>query len=1001
MENSGRLYIKYFIVFTLSLGVSSEALAAPAVEPDDGDMATLMTPMTQAALMKKKNFIPAAPSMGLVPFAFTGPDSREITFPVGMPGWLDVTQNGAAVLGGACPNALPNKSDQASVTQTTKAIQCRLDAMGVSGNPANLYFPTGTYYINSTLSLNALSKQKEFRIQPDGSYIYGGFFGGYFHLLGRHPSTTKIVWAGSCAALTGMSNPKTVKYSSVFSFDGIGVNIERLTVDGRNCAGTGLEFTSNVSVISPVSVREMIIQNMKQIGLVGDRFALTAAEADPCLIKTSQGIACKSNYNNPGMVSEVSIMNSQFLNNGYAGVFVGAWNALDYWIYNDVFDGNGIAVAITMGGVGEVPPLPWPDGTGGAGGFNATNCLVKNSKGADFLTGNGGRFTVRSSYSVGGKGPFVKGGNAAGHWYLHDNTVIAGPGVIPIILPRNNTGFLLQNRIFTQNDLPAVATSSMPLYSAYPAAPLLSSIYNHQNAIVTSIGNSYSSSHPYANTTVLNGLYTFSSSLQGTAIKSGVLYQCSNGSTSLIDQRTACPATIAETSLFNLLQLDDKTSVSRANIPALPPAPTLRAEVQRNVVALSLSPSDGAGNAKKIQAALNQLAHLQASCGSSLSCQSLWGIVYLPPGHFPVNATIQVPANAHLQIIGTGSTSHLYWGLSNADTNNSVIHLNSPAHVILKDFAIYGSAAINVIGVGDGITADVVDAPGSRVLAEASRTSRAPFRSENLGDVAFEMRQFAIDVNAVITGNGNAVQSGYFGMFGGNPTALTIGGGLNLKLQDTWYEGGKSDYLSCTDWANASIETSHVSPRDGGHPIEDSGATTTSFEWGHCVGNLAVLTSDIYRNQLQDGAPKASINLPANSPATSHVLFLNNSGNLSNYGVGEAVVPLTATGNAALMDQGFFTANPKTPTPYLIAQNRFLQIFQSTNAVTRRMDVAVAKTQGQMNPNLIRQALNLTMNPNVHLSRVVPAITDPTKTDIQIYNVAVWFSRNGFTFQRP
>jgi hypothetical protein len=79
-------------------------------------------------------------------------DEREVTFPTSMTdwGWMDVTQGGAAI---GCPDALPDAQDEASITQTTTAIQCRLNGLGIGSNPGALFFPAGTYFIDQALSL--------------------------------------------------------------------------------------------------------------------------------------------------------------------------------------------------------------------------------------------------------------------------------------------------------------------------------------------------------------------------------------------------------------------------------------------------------------------------------------------------------------------------------------------------------------------------------------------------------------------------------------------------------------------------------------------------------------------------------------------------------------------------------------------------------------------------------------------------------------------------------
>ncbi len=920
-------------------------------------------------------------------------DSREITYPPGMPGWLDVTRSGSSVVGGACPDALPNRSDAASAAQTTAAIQCRLDAMGFSGNPTNLYFPPGTYYIASTLDLTNFTA-RNFTHHGDGSVTYPGDGRQTFHLLGRNPDTTSLVWAGSCDALPGLKN-NSVKYPTLLHIDGSPFQIERMTFDGKGCAGVGLEMTSYSGIISPVTIREMVFENFSQVGVNGNHPPLSDADSNPCASMIAAGVPCTSTsgYRDFGMVSEVSILQSQFLNNGYAGVYIGAWNALDYWIQGDLFDGNGIAVSVSTASYGQVPALPWNDGTGGAGAFDVSACVVKNSRGADFAAINSGRFAIRGTYSVGGLGPFVAASGNSQEWFLQDNTVVSGPGVIPLIFPKNENVSLIQNHFFTQGNLPAVVMiSDQP--DSQGTSPLVSSLFDHVNADLTSIGNSYSSPYPFARTTDTTGPYTDSPSLVASAIDAGAIYQCSNGATTLADGRTACGPANEAPGTFNLVSLDDRSNVSPSTIPPVPPAPAIRAETDRHVIAVQLSTTDAAANVQALQAALNQLASQEAPCAAGDGrCAEAWGIVYLPEGHFPFDAVVQVPGSVHLQIVGTGLNSELAWHDSSTTTNVPILHLNSPAHVILRDFAITPVGAI---------TADVVDQPGSRIIQEASQMwSRATVEVNGIGNAAFEARGVMFMAPGQrFVGNGSSSATGYYAIFGGFTSFMTVGAGMNLMVQDSWYEGGQSQFIECTDRATATVQTTHVSLRDPGHPIEDMGNPKTSFEWSNCAGPLTILASEVLRVHLEDGAPSYSVRLPASASPEATVAVIDATGNVNNYGSGREVIPASATNNPARLDQGYAAIDPATPATFGMAQNKFSLSF-ATSSGDATYDYAEATQAGNLDSSFLRQALAPTLDSKLRYSNAIPLITDLTKTDIQIYNVStneVWATGPSWSF---
>ena len=106
----------------------------------------------------------------------------------------------------------------------------------------------------------------------------------------------------------------------------------------------------------------------------------------------------------------------------------------------------------------------------------------------------------------------------------------------------------------------------------------------------------------------------------------------------------------------------------------------------------------------------------------------------------------------------------------------------------------------------------MTDLPTSRVFSDALRLWGG-FNAIGMGNAVFEMRSFGTGAPTTITGNG-AQNAGYFAFFSGNPTSVTVGGGVNLMIQDAWYEGNQSNYVACAsgDSASVTVESSNITP---------------------------------------------------------------------------------------------------------------------------------------------------------------------------------------------
>ena len=932
-------------------------------------------------------------SSGANPLQRTVPgDAREISFPDDMSqwkGWVDVTKADTN-----CLAALPNLSDAASVSQTTQAINCRLANLGADYVvPTSLYFPPGTYYINDTLNLVTPDYSKN----PDGSYTFNPGARGGLHVSGRNPANTKISWVGSCDPIAN-TYPKSTKYPSMVAIDGVyDLTFERLTLDGQNCAGSGLDMTSFKASTSGFRILELVIENLKEVGIVGDRWDVTANEKDQCLVYTSQGLACTNNYPaNQGMVSEVTIERNVF-RHVKVGIGIGTWNALDYWIRDNLFDSCGLAVtnAVALAGI------DW--NSTGAGAFDLYNNIFKDSSIGDVAVGNGGVFSLRGNYSIGSQGPFLTTSQwiSSDQLFIQDNTVIASKGVTPFNFQNTQNISFFQNTVLTQDNLPAalIQTGYIKSPSDAPgASSLITGIISDSFSNVVSIANTFSSTQPY----VSDNHQTVYPTSSSPAYNLAQVLQCSTGAVSLIDGRTACPGAPGKwwTPIFNLITTDDQIGATLN--PVMPVIAPVRPEVARHSIAV-VQPTSST-----IQEAVNQLAALERQCvpGDSL-CSNRWSIVYLPQGLFPITRTIQIPAGAHLQIVGVGSGTQLYWNNESIPSGDDgfIFKFNSPSHVILRDLALQGEPDINnPDGIGGAILAEVEDVPSSRVLIEGLNATGGGLVIDGVGNVPFDTRVLQVNT-ALISGNGNIDAPGYLGFFGGQPSTVTVGKGANLIVQDAWYEGSDSRYITCTDFANITVQGSMISMGGWHGNIPDTG---TTFNLEHCQTQTAILNSHLSRVIKDNLSPGYSLALSPTSTTQTNVLLLNVTGDHSTYQGGLATIPSSALGTASApsniaapsaLDQSYFLPDPATQANYLIANSTFVQTFSDQNSNSYSWEFA-AKIQGTLQKSFIKGALTQTLDPRKRSARLVPEVTDDAVTDIQIYRVSVKEAPQGVQFVR-
>jgi hypothetical protein len=314
----------------------------------------------------------------------------------------------------------------------------------------------------------------------------------------------------------------------------------------------------------------------------------------------------------------------------------------------------------------------------------------------------------------------------------------------------------------------------------------------------------------------------------------------------------------------------------------------------------------------------------------------------------------------------------------------------------MRDLILGGSNDVQFPNpLGEGIVAEVTDLPSSRVSTE-SLNLWGSFSVDHIGDARFDMRSFGTSGSSSIIGNGST-NAGYFAFFGGNPSDITVGGGANLMIQDTWYEGNMSRFVSCpkNDSANITIETTNLS-MGGWHGV--SATPDTSVNIGDCATKTTVLASDFARDGWAGLAPSASIILSANSTAKTSVLILGDASINSNYGTSQDRMPASFNGQ---VDQGYLSVDPQSKARFANLLNTFSQDITDTAGSERAWTLS-AKNSGLIQKDFIRSNLMQAMDlrQRAPASFVAP-ITDLQSTDIQLYNIFIWGTRKDLQFILP
>jgi hypothetical protein len=285
------------------------------------------------------------------------------------------------------------------LTDDAPALQKALNDLGLPGKPSVLYLPSGNYKIGTTLN---------FKWRPGvQGYGYPGLA-----IVGESPATTKMTWAGFAGgAMLVQDGSFNTRYS-------------RITWDGKGVAKYGVAHWWNAKGgtyfdASPEHVDE-VFQDM-DIGIMGGRLG------------TGYG-----QLNSEGQVRRVT-----FIRNKYAGVDVGQWNALDWWVFDSHFIDCGRGVSNTFSIDDKYAQIL------GAGGIYVYRSFFERSTVADFHIANTGWFSMYENVSQGSR-RFFQGdgmGNNGAAIMLKGNRILDTTD--PVAISNGNLGplMLIDNQI--------------------------------------------------------------------------------------------------------------------------------------------------------------------------------------------------------------------------------------------------------------------------------------------------------------------------------------------------------------------------------------------------------------------------------------------------------------------------------------------------------------------------------------------------------------------------
>lgn len=678
----------------------------------------------------------------------------------------------------------------------------------------------------------------------------------YIMLIGADPATTTIQWAGASGG-------------TMMCLDGVNyASISRLTFDANASTSANViiqqAFFGGQYADTPNEYSDLVLKNAGASTGIG--FAFLCG-----------GLQC----------SETTLLRDQFTNN-VVGLQTIDQNALDNWCWWCKFQGNHFAMS-AAGTPHSVPGSPCGSNDC-SGSFAAFNSVFLNSTNEDITFGNNGvGWDFINNYSS-GSGYFINGGgvDAFDAIVLKGNTIANAVSCAPFVDGNPGPGLFVGNTVITS---PSCTTYSLfSLTSTASAGP--SFVFAGggdalaKDNVVNKSGNS---GNNCANSggSVTSPLYTR-------------LGRCHEWSESL-----------------------------GATDPGAPTLPTAPPKTSRTVYEASPSgPNNGSGlscpasNPCSIQTAVC-LAATGSNGFSSGNCTGTVAasrsVVHLIPGTYTQTATLSIPANADIQIIGDGPNTQVQEsGLSSSPT----IRITGPSHVVMRHFWVSGGGTSSAV---DALEITSIDQSGAVIYGDQtsfiSTAQRGLFSDTALSNVLEEFHNSSVqifnDANVLVAGANKLNWFASVSITGGPVNGgFELTGSGNMLITGNWNDGGST----LMDKVSGGGTFTHLCCHTGLTTGTPNGATFTGF-----TGNAVIGAMD-YQNSTFS---QAILGIDTASP-----------GNVLGWGIGDPVAPYwstSGTGTAPLLNSVSFVSG-QGYTPATVTDTSFTQ--SQVNAAMAQFEAA-------------------------------------------------------------
>lgn len=214
-----------------------------------------------------------------------------------------------------------------------------------------------------------------------------------------------------------------------------------------------------------------------------------------------------------------------------------------------------------------------------------------------------------------------------------------------------------------------------------------------------------------------------------------------------------------------------------------------------NAGGMSLPPTPGRLSRKVFEVPTGaSAAAIQAAVDAAAASGSANPIVHLPPGEYGIAASIMVPANTRLQIVGDAMTTALRW---KGAAGGSFFKLQGPSLATIRDVQATGSAYFASL--------NAADQAGGRIYLHANDMGRI-----DAADLL--LTQLHLQANPNVAGGlnlSNVASLSSIGNGGLGPVKST--NNSSALIADTWYEGSETD-LYRVDSGSLTYIGGHLGP---------------------------------------------------------------------------------------------------------------------------------------------------------------------------------------------